>query len=76
MIKLLLSCAVLLLGPAVLDAQIETKITANDGSAGDSFGKPVAVSGRLMIVGASFDADVADEAFFLEDAGDFFLDTG
>jgi len=36
---------------------LETKITADDGSAGDFFGRSVAISGNTVVVGASGDDD-------------------
>ena len=38
-----------------VNAQVETKLTASDGEAGDGFGRRVAIDGEYIIVGASYD---------------------
>ncbi|NOY42800.1 MAG: hypothetical protein GXP26_13320, partial [Planctomycetes bacterium] len=36
---------------------LETKLTASDAAAGDSFGRSVAISGNTALVGATGDSD-------------------
>jgi hypothetical protein len=40
----------------------DAKLTANDGEAGDSFGTAVSIKGNTILVGASFDDDMAEGA--------------
>jgi len=62
-----------------LNAQIETKLSASDGEAGDIFGQHVAINGGHIIVGASEDDNEkgidAGAAYFFRNDGNDWIET-
>jgi len=62
-----------------LSAQVETKLIASDGEAGDFFGRSVAIEGETIIVGASDDDNVkgidAGSAYVFRKVDDAWVET-